>query len=331
VALGRKLPVIIVLLIFLVGFASGMYWQRSERGVPFVKKAPVWSIGIYRGSSPLQLTADGDGTLPEVVNPVLTAEDVTDVHASFVADPFMVYEPPSWFMFFEVLNQTTGQGDIGLATSENGVEWTYRQIVLDEPFHLSYPYVFKWQDEYYMIPESGQDWSIRLYKATNFPFEWSFVRTLLNGTFADSSLLRFNDMWWLFTCSQPYRHDTLRLYYANDLLGPWMEHPQSPLVKGNRHIGRPGGRVIAFDDRIIRYAQDARPFYGRQLRALEITVLTTTRYEEVEVPESPILTASSSGWNAQGMHHIDPHRVGENQWMAVVDGHRDVLLFGLRY
>ena len=39
-------------------------------------------------------------------------------------------------------------------------------IVLAEPFHLSYPYVFEWQGSHYMIPESGAAKSVRLYRAS---------------------------------------------------------------------------------------------------------------------------------------------------------------------
>ncbi|HEY0729749.1 MAG TPA: hypothetical protein VGD38_16825, partial [Pyrinomonadaceae bacterium] len=84
--------------------------------------------------------------------PTLSKQNVTDVPTTFVADPFMIHDG-SWHMFFEVL-LTSDKGEIGLATSDNGLDWTYQQIVLREEFHLSYPYVFKWQDTYYMIPET---------------------------------------------------------------------------------------------------------------------------------------------------------------------------------
>jgi hypothetical protein len=78
---------------------------------------------------------------------------------------------------------------------------------------------------------------------------------------------------------------------------------------------------MVLGDRIIRYAQDDAPFYGRQVRAFEITTLTTTQYAEREVPESPVLQPSGGGWNAKGMHHIDPHRLDDTHWLASVDGH----------
>jgi hypothetical protein len=291
------------------GFASGWYIGVS-RGVPFVgTEYAGWAIGIYTGDSPFDFSP-GDTR-----NPVLSAEDVTDAPARFVADPFIVYEDDTWYMFLEVMNADTDQGDIAFATSEDGIQWTYEQIVLDEPFHLTYPYVFKWREEYYMMPESYQANSIRLYKAVDFPAQWAFVGILLDGSdYVDSAVFHFEDRWWLFTTST--ESDVLRLYYAEELMGSWTEHPESPIVEGNANIARSGGRVLVFDGRVIRYTQDDEPIYGNQVRAFEVTELTTTRYEEREVSENPILEPSGTGWNATGMHHIDAHRIDEDKWIA---------------
>jgi hypothetical protein len=262
-------------------------------------------------------------------NPVLTRADVSDVPASFVADPFMLRVGYKWFMFFEVLNAAAGKGEIGLAVSSNGTHWVYQQIVLSEPFHLSYPYVFLWDDEYYMVPETHKARSVRLYRATHFPHRWSYVATLLDKAyFADSSVFRHNGKWWLFTETNPNgNNDTLRLFYADILTGPWHEHPESPVVKGNPRIARPGGRVLSIGDKVIRYAQDCFPRYGMQVRAFEISDLTTKSYKEKEVPSNPILTGSNADtWNEHGMHHIDPHQVGDDKWIACVDGHKKVLV-----
>lgn len=289
----------------------------------FVRRRCEWSIGIYTGKSLFNFSSEN------ISNPVLTAKNVTDVQAHFVADPFMVQDNGIWYMFFEVLNARDKQGDIGLAISHDAVNWTYKQIVLDEPFHLSYPYVFKWENEFYIIPESHQDDSIRLYKAVDFPTQWTFVKVLLAGSdYVDSSIFHFNSKWWLFTTS--IKSNILRLYYANELMGTWIEHPKSPVIEENTHIARPGGRVVVFDSRIIRYTQDTEPTYGNQVRAFEITQLTTTNYEEKEVNENPILKATGSSWNATGMHNLDPHQINKDNWIACVDGCRISLVFGLK-
>ena len=228
----------------------------------------------------------------------------------------------TWYMFFEVMNCQNGRGEIGLATSQDGVKWTYQQIVLREPFHLSYPYVFEWMNNYYMIPESNEAGAIRLYKAGKFPVEWSLAKTLIRGPrFSDSSIVRCAGKWWLFTETDlEIKFATLRLYYADDLIGPWDEHPKSPIVEGNPRIARPAGRVLVLDDRVVRYAQDCYPRYGMQVRAFEITAFTTTKYCEQEVNRGSIITGSGIGWNRNGMHHIDPHLMENGNWIACVDG-----------
>lgn len=275
----------------------------------------MWSIGIYDGTSPFQLSpAKG------VKNPVLTSQDVSSVEAKFVADPFMILAQDIWHMFFEVMNRRTNKGEIGLAISNNGLDWVCQQIVLTEPYHLSYPYVFEWDGEHYMIPETLQAQAVSLYKAQPFPAHWSFVSNLVEGICADPSIFYFDNKWWLFVCSSPEEHDNLRLYFAESLLGPWMEHPANPIVERNNRSARPAGRVVLLKDKIIRFSQDCIPEYGTQVRAFEITQLTTTTYVEAEHRSSPVLTASGKGWNGARMHHIDPHLMPNGKWIACVDG-----------
>jgi hypothetical protein len=308
-----------------IGLAAGIF-IGIKRGIPFVTEKEQWTIGIYEGDSPFNFPASQPRR-----NPVLRADDVTDVPAKFVADPFLVQEAETWYLFFEVYNLDTQQGDLAVATSTDTQKWEYQQIILDEPFHLSYPYVFKWQDDYYLIPESFEANSIRLYKAEDFPNKWTFVTTLVdNQELVDPSIAFFNDKWWMF--ATPTSNDTLHLFYADDLLGPWQEHPQSPLVEGNNHISRSSGRVLVYEDRLFRYTMDVDPPFGtHQIWAFEITDLSPTTYAEKLVSEEPILKASGSGWNAQAMHQIDPHQIAPNLWISSVDGFGKYFVFGLKY
>lgn len=310
--------------LFLVGFFSGAFVGKS-RGIPFVGTEKRWAIGIYSGDSPWNLHAP-----PGVDNPVLTADDVTDIQADFVADPFMIEEDSVWYMFFEVMNSETQHGDVGLAISEDGFKWTYSQIVLDESFHLSYPNVFRSGSDIYMMPETEEAHSIRLYKAMKFPYEWEFIGTLMDGNFDDPSPFFFEDAWWIFAETNPRGNDTLCLYYADELTGPWVEHPACPIIHGDASIARPGGGVLVLPDVILRYAQDDEPTYGNQVRAFRILDLSYSGYKE-ESTGTPVIMASGSGWNADGMHHIDVHQIGQSMWIASVDGFDEVLQIGLEH
>jgi hypothetical protein len=253
------------------------------------------------------------------MNPVLTASDVRDIPAQYVADPFMMRSASSWNMFFQVMNAVTRRGEIGLATSRNGLSWQYQQIVLHEPFHLSFPCVFRWNDDYYMVPETAQAGAIRLYRAAAFPRQWEFVKNVIEGNYADPSIFFFQKRWWLFASPATQQHNVLCLYYADSPTGKWVQHPMSPVVAGNNRIARPGGRVLPWNGSLLRFAQDCFPTYGKQVRAFRITELTPTKYREEEAAESPVVGASGNGWNAFGMHHIDIHYAGNSRWLACVD------------
>jgi hypothetical protein len=284
--------------------------------VPGSRKSEIWSIGMFIGDSPCSLIDP-----PSAQNPVLRSSDVTDVPATFLADPFMIERDSVWYMFFEIMNWELRRGQIGLAYSQDGFHWSYRGVVLTEPFHLSYPYVFEWDDHCYMIPETRQARSVRLYEATSFPNEWSYLRTLMEGSyFADPCIVHYQDIWWLFVETSGKRNDTLRLYWANELGAHWTEHPHSPIVCGDSSRARPGGRVIVLGNNLIRYAQNCFRDYGSEVLAFEITELTQTRYSERPLAAQPVLAGSGTGWNACGMHHVDPHLLPDGRWLACVDG-----------
>jgi hypothetical protein len=297
--------------VFLVGGIVGAVWVHRRGALPFVRRPEQWAISMYEGETPTDLTP-----LASVRHPVLTAADVTDVEADFVADPFLFHRDGRWYLFFEVVNARTRAGEIGLATSADGHEWTYERVVLAEPFHLSYPQVFAVDDTVYMLPESQQAAGIRLYEATSFPYEWTPVATLLHGAYHDPTIVRYGERWWLF-CSE--WHHTLRLFSSEVLEGPWQEHPASPIVKNDERYARPAGRVVPYDGGLIRFAQDCSQFYGQHVHAFRITELSADSYDE-QLLQASVLTGSGTGWNALRMHHLDAHRMGEDRWLAAVDG-----------
>lgn len=275
----------------------------------------VWSIGIRTGESPLALGPPTDDH-----NPVMTAADATDVRASFVADPFILRVDSGWHMFFEIMNADTGRGEIASASSDDGLTWEYAGIVLTEPFHLAYPFVFEHEGESYMVPETIDADAIRLYRASNYPRRWRHIATLVEGRFADPCPFPHDGRWWMFAGDgSDDRDGTLRLFHAEKLFGPWREHPASPIVRDDPLTVRPAGRPVVIDGRVIRFAQVCRPQYGTSVAAFRIEELTSSEYVEYPVGKGQVLEGGGKGWNKEGMHHIDAHRLADGTWLAAVD------------
>jgi hypothetical protein len=281
---------------------------------PFTQE---FSIAVVHGKSLADI-----GRASQMAKTALTRRDVTDTAAAFVADPFMCRFENRWYMFFEILSKRGWKGEIGLATSDDGLSWSYDKIILTEDFHLSYPYVFEWRGRFYMLPEARQSGIVNLYMSESFPYMWRPVKTLLRDDgIVDASILRFQNSWWLFAASRVRGGPPeLRLFMARDLDGSWKEHPKSPLVSRRYDIARPAGRVISVGGRIIRFAQGMQPAYGTDVHAIEITHLDETGYEEVYLGDGPLLGPGHQAWNSGGMHHLDAHLLPDGSWLACVDG-----------
>jgi hypothetical protein len=284
----------------------------------------IWSIAIYSGASPLGLTPHPGAALP-----ALTARDVSDIDALFVADPFMCQHGGEWLMFFEVWNSTLGRGEIGLARSRDLCAWAYDRIVLRAPHHLSYPLLVEWEGEIWLVPETRQAGEVALYRAMDFPYGWRRERTLLRGDYADATPFQSAGRWWMFALEGT---DTLTLHHARQLGDDWQPHRLHPLRAGDKSRTRPGGRLVSDAGRLFRLTQDGVPLYGSRLRAMEITRLTEGEYVETECPESPLLKAALRGWNSIAMHHLDAHCLTPGKlaqpgapespprWIGCVDG-----------
>jgi hypothetical protein len=320
---NRFRRVLVTLFLLFVIVLSGVFIvYRSNIDIPYLcysgPAEGIWSIGIYD----LDVNGRSIKLHARQGNPILTAADVKDMPARFVADPFLIQEQGTFNLFFEALGMD--RGVIGLATSVDGLRWRYERIVLEEPFHLSYPNVFKWKDDYYLVPESLADHSVRLYKATHFPDGWQFVKPIIaDRDLVDSTVLTHQGLLWLFSSSPD--NQNLYLFYADLPEGPWREHPKSPIVSGNGRDARPAGNILDTGERLIRFSQDSQEYgekYGKAVRGFEIITLTRDEYRERPLENNPLLKDSGAGWNGMGMHQISAHRVGSGRWIAAVDGKR---------
>ena len=243
------------------------------------------------GPGPVDLTL-----APE--DPVITAVDVADDGGVGVADPFLLRTDDGWLMFYEVirLDERGPNGEravIGVAGSDDAIDWQHWGIVLEEPFHLSYPGVFEDDGTWYMVPESGEAGRVILYEATAFPMEWAESKTLLEGVYRDPTVFAHGGTWWMFaTDSGDVDDDTLRLFMAPELNGSWTEHPASPVVDGDVSRARSAGGVVIVDRELVRFAQDNTDGYGKAVEGHVITTLTTT--------VTPRSSWSNPSWRQQG-------------------------------
>lgn len=201
----------------------------------------------------------------------------------FWADPFPVKVGGKYFIFFEEYLYDEDKAHISVM--EVGASGpTDPEPVLKCDYHLSYPFVFYWDERYWMIPETAANKTIELYACESFPGKWKLERVLLEGVAAkDATLFEFDGLWWMFVAiSDVESADELHLYFSSSPLGPWKPHKRNP-VKSDVRNSRPAGRLFYWNEDLYRPAQDSSRRYGYGITINRVVRLTPDEFAEQEV------------------------------------------------
>jgi len=230
------------------------------------------------------------------------------------ADPFLWMHDGRLYIFIEELPHATQRGHIACLELDNQLNIVSKKIVLERPYHLSYPFLFVYDGQLYMMPETKSNHVIELYKCTHFPDQWEFVKTLMSDIKAvDATLINKDGKWWLFVNIEEEggsSWDTLHLFFADSpLTDHWTPHPRNPIVK-DMHTARPAGHILVQNCSLIRPSQDCSVRYGYATNFNRIIVMTEMDYvERRERTFKPPVQGDILGthtWNeANGIQVID--------------------------
>jgi hypothetical protein len=204
----------------------------------------------------------------------------------FWADPFQIKVDGRYYIFFEDYVNSAGKAHISVVeVDRNGISGPTEALNLD--CHLSYPFVFQWQGDYYMIPETGDRNVVELFRASSFPTKWEPEKILIEANHPlDATLIDVNGTWWMFVNIQEegvaVNWDELHLYYAESPLGPWKAHARNPVVSDVRSA-RPAGRLFWSKDVLYRPSQDSSLRYGYATTISKVEKLSPSAYKETEV------------------------------------------------
>ncbi len=208
----------------------------------------------------------------------------------FWADPFVVCKDNRYFVFFEELIFSQNKGC--LAVLELNKDGTHGKPVkiLEQDTHLSWPFVFEFEGNWYMVPESSKDKRISLYSCSHFPEQWEFSKVLLDETEAVDPTIVFHDnQWWLFAVVKDTiegnLQDNLFLWYSdNPVEGEWKPHVLNPVVS-DVSSARSAGRLFSRDGILYRPSQNCSEGYGRSIKINRVDLINTWDYRETCVEE----------------------------------------------
>ena len=245
--------------------------RKAARRLTSRSVVPQWRMAVRR-----RATALPDGASPDVSG----FHWIEPPRDRDYADPFLFEHQGDAWVFFENYDRGLGKGMISAAPiSAAGLGAVVP--VLQRPYHLSYPCVFRDRGDVFMIPEGANSGCVELYRCREFPSSWVLERELFRGQAVDTSLWITRDGYWFFTTLVEPRGKAkqLWLFHAPALDAPWVPHPASPLSSDMRN-NRGAGAIVDHGGRLFRPSQDCSGLYGRSFTLNEMTRLTAEAYEE---------------------------------------------------
>jgi hypothetical protein len=288
--------------------AGGLAHALARRIYHLCCYAPHWHIGwrIHNGAGVLE-NGDLSGA---------PWQRLADPGHRFFADPFPVTWQSRTFVYFEDLDHRVGKGTISAIEFDGRGPVGAVLPVLEEPWHLSYPFLIEDGGELWMIPESSANRDVALYRCIAFPDRWERHTTLLDDLeLGDATVTRHDGLYYLFGAVRDGTggySDTLAIYYAERLTGPWRPHAANPILI-DRAEARPAGNMVLRDGRLWRPVQDCSNGYGAALALAEVTELSPTAFrQQVHHRMGP-----GPAWPGRKLHTLN--RVGD---LEVIDGSR---------
>jgi hypothetical protein len=299
-----KTPDFLYLTRYMLGFYSYVlnHFIKKFKAKFFKTRYNCWSLFIGKGNFL-------ESTLFKL-KPIIPPKN------EFWADPFLINYSKNIYVFFENYSYKTKKGKIscGRIIDDKIVDIT---DVLNLDYHLSYPFLFKENDNIYMIPETNENRRLEIYKCVSFPDKWELYSTAFEDEIVSDAhfYIDENDQKWLFLNKRTQTTSVdleLYIYRVDSLkLNKIESHKQNPVII-NSKIARNGGAIFKYNNDLIRPSQyNAEAIYGRGLNLNKISTLNLEHYKETCLHR----VMPNFHKNLIGVHHL--HQIDN---MFIIDG-----------
>ena len=192
----KHICLLYVIIAFVAGIFSAIIGNRLNNKI--YSPGKLWDIALFR------MDDSEDFIERPYCNPDVIFSPQKNIRFKYhyvtgYADPFLFVDGEYLYLFYE-REIYDGPAPICAYRTKDLERWEDLDVVLSESHHLSYPNVFRYNGDIYMIPETRSTESVTLYKAHNFPYGWEKEKVLVeNGCFVDSYIHQQEGKSFLFT------------------------------------------------------------------------------------------------------------------------------------
>lgn len=250
-----------------------MIWRSLEKKATELFFIQQWQLRVF--------VQDDDRPIPAAAE----FKKIVPPKTCFWADPHLIIQDNKRYVFFEELPFNTNVGHLAAFEIDEEGNHSTPVKILEKPFHLSNPFIMEYQGSFFMIPETGQDKTIQLYKCDSFPYKWEFVMNLMENINAvDCTLIFHDDTWWLFanviTNKGISGLDELFIFYSPCFpTNKWISHQLNPVLS-DATKARPAGAFFRQHNKLYRPSQSSTKIYGTSIKINEVLQLNTEHYKE---------------------------------------------------
>lgn len=257
---------------------------------------------FYNISGPWIIGFNRINTLSEEIpidqNNIISSEDIKNSESLFLADPFFIIENDSIYLFVENQEKNKAANIDLFIIADSSID--HKGTILDMETHISYPQVFFYDNDYYMLPETKRSNNLLLYKSNSFPYKWSISDTLMkNIRVKDPTIMIGENYHVIFTCNDDLE---LIMYCSDTLFSGWEECENYTKYFGNEV--RPAGRIFEVNDKTFIPMQNQKLGYGTSVSLFEIVIKDNSIKLIKEMSGFLTPQIGKQHFNSS-MHHID--------------------------
>lgn len=203
---------------------------------------------------------------------------IKDSYRYWTADPFLAEENGKYYLFFEAYDRLKRKGVLGYREITESSAGKIK-IIYECDSHLSYPFIFKENGTYYIVPESKASGELFRLKCEHFPDKWVKEKVIAKVGVVDTTIVHHNGVDY-FVSQRVFnagRFDRLDLFYIEN--GKLCECKNNP-PKIDAETARGAGKFFEYNEKLLRPSQNCGAQYGDKLNFNEVTEISKDGYDE---------------------------------------------------
>ena len=239
------------------------------------------------------------------------------------SDEFWYADPIAWehngktYLFAEAYDRHKHKGHIVVAEIQDDIRDIQFKKIIDEPYHMSFPMIFSWENDIYMLPETSENYSLNIYKAEQFPLLWRKVAEIkTDKMLVDSVLMKNTSKGIVLLSSEICQDNPLYVKFCYNLLD-MKKHAILPIEnqqeRGYNLQDRAAGVPFEYKNKYILPTQTSTECdYGVKIAFCYLLDTEFNIYQEFTVDD-----VSVAGINCKDM--IGIHTYGQTSKVEFID------------